>query len=542
MTDTEAQIPGDHSTVRFPAGISFKFLMRVPAGSVPQFFEMDTEQGRRVFPLDKIGDHKFALSRQRARYAAVIHFDSSATEGGFLALTPKEPLRPGEYCLGYGKADGACFGVDGPVGAASVAPSGLAGPAVSLASVTEPAALNVVYYVDPTGNEVPLEYDVPFRAGLTSILETRREQAFVRFPQGSSFRFVLRIPAGKSADFMQVDPDRGWRTIPIGWAGKSKGAVMSGGKAARMVPVDTATVGAGTTLITPRDPLVPGEYCINLHSEEWFCFGVDPGGAVDAPGSAAASGGGSAMSNADVIKLASAGLSGDIIANAIRQAASQNFDLSLDGLIALKKAGVPDAAVSAMQQFKSTTTTSGTPSGPAHVPDSKIPVPPDVSAFYAVDGRGKLVRLEASKADLVDARSTVTEGGQVYYKLFGAKSPVRFTDGTVSIVIKLPPKGHGFLASMDNDNQFGDLYDMQVRRWEPTNGVREARFNTRKQHPGRDFTPDPGTFEFATIKIGESFYKVVPVEPLVPGEYCVGLHSLPTEYERLYCFGIDSPR
>jgi hypothetical protein len=51
-----------------------------------------------------------------------------------------------------------------------------------------------------------------------------------------------------------------------------------------------------------------------------------------------------------------------------------------------------------------------------------------------------------------------------------------------------------------------------------------------------------GTFEFATVKIGESFYKVVPIEPFVPGEYCVSLHSLHSEFEHLYCFGIDPPR
>jgi hypothetical protein len=412
-----------------------------------------------------------------------------------------------------------------------------AAAAASAASLTEPAAANVVYYVDPAGNQLPLEYDVPFREGFSSILEARREQSIVRFPQGTPFRFIARIPAGKTADFMQVDPDRGWRTIPIGWAGKNKGAVMSGGKAARLVPFDSTSVGTSSTLMTPRESLVPGEYCITLHSEEWFCFGVDPGGATEASASTAASGGGTAMTNADVIKMASAGLSGDIIANTIRQAPSHSFDLSIDGLIALKKAGVPDVAVAAMQQSSSAATAS--PSGAPHVPDSKIPVPPDPSVFYAVDAKGRLVRLEVGKADLVDARDTLTEGGQAYYKLFGAKSPVRFTDGAVSIVIKLPPKGHGFFASMDKDNQFGDLYDMQIRRWEPVNGTRQARFNTRQQHRGRDQTPDPGTFDFAALKIGESFYKVVPVDPLVPGEYCVGLHSLPSELERLYCFGID---
>jgi hypothetical protein len=408
------------------------------------------------------------------------------------------------------------------------------------ASPTEPAAANIVYYVDPAGNQVPLEYDVPFREGFSTVLETRREQSIVRFPQSTPFRFVARIPAGKTADLMQVDPDRGWRTIRIGWAGKTKGTVMSGGKAARLVPFDSTSMGTSSTLMTPKESLVPGEYCINLHSEEWFCFGVDPASPIDASASAVAPGGGKVMTNADVVKMAAAGLSGDIIANTIRQAPSHSFDLSIDGLIALKKASVPDVAVAAMQQASSAVTAA--PPGTTRVPDSKISVPPDTSVFYAVDARGRLVRLEAGKADKVDARDTLTEGAQVYYKLFGARSPVRFTDGAVSIVINLPPKGHGFFASMDKDNKFGDLYDMQIRRWEPVNGTRQARFDTRPQRRGRDQTPDPGTFEFAALKIGESFYKVVPVDPLVPGEYCVGLHSLPNEFERLYCFGIDAPR
>ena len=106
----------------------------------------------------------------------------------------------------------------------------------------------------------------------------------------------------------------------------------------------------------------------------------------------------------------------------------------------------------------------------------------------------------------------------------------------------MPPKGHGFLASMDNDDQFRDLYDMQIRRWEPTTGVREARFNTRAPHIDRHYDPEPGTFDFAIMKIGTCPYKIVPVDPLVPEEYCTGLHRLPTNFERLYCFGIDPPR
>lgn len=59
-----------------------------------------------------------------------------------------------------------------------------------------------------------------------------------------------------------------------------------------------------------------------------------------------------AMTNADVQKLVTAGLSSQVVINAIRQAPVAAFDLSLEGLLALKASGVPDDVVVAMQDWK----------------------------------------------------------------------------------------------------------------------------------------------------------------------------------------------
>jgi len=413
---------------------------------------------------------------------------------------------------------------------------------VALASTAQsqpapPTADNVVFYVDPAGNQLPLEYNVPFRLGFSSFLATKREQAIVRFPQGSPLRFIANVPAGKTADFMQLDHKGGWRRIPIGWAGKNKGAVSQrDAKEARLVSFTSAPVGSAT-LMTPDQPLVPGEYCFNLHSEEWFCFGIDD--AAGAAPTAAVAAGGNAMSNADVLKMVAAGLSPDLVVNAIHQAPTHNFDLSIDSLIALKQAKVPDAVVAAMQQASTPAPGPGGPAIAPHIPDSKIPTPTEAKAFYLVSPTGKLTMLEVGKPDADAARKTLIDGEQIYLSLFGARSPVRFTDGNPTIVIKMGPKEKGFWGAMDKDNQFGDLYDMQIRRWEPTSGKREARFNVRAPHMGDSYDPEPGTFDFAIMKIGTGFYKIVPVEPLVPGEYCTGLHRLPSDFERLYCFGVD---
>jgi hypothetical protein len=55
------------------------------------------------------------------------------------------------------------------------------------------------------------------------------------------------------------------------------------------------------------------------------------------------------MTNDEVIQLVTAGLSEEVIITSIRQASAKAFDLAPTGLIALKKAGVSDAVILAMQ-------------------------------------------------------------------------------------------------------------------------------------------------------------------------------------------------
>jgi uncharacterized protein len=56
------------------------------------------------------------------------------------------------------------------------------------------------------------------------------------------------------------------------------------------------------------------------------------------------------ITNADIIDMVSAKLSDQVVLNTIRDSSGRNFDLSPSGLIALKKAGVSDVVIAAMQQ------------------------------------------------------------------------------------------------------------------------------------------------------------------------------------------------
>lgn len=56
------------------------------------------------------------------------------------------------------------------------------------------------------------------------------------------------------------------------------------------------------------------------------------------------------MVNSDVIRLVAAGLSEEVVATAVDQAAVWDFDLSPEGLISLKKAGLSDKLILVMQR------------------------------------------------------------------------------------------------------------------------------------------------------------------------------------------------
>lgn len=74
-----------------------------------------------------------------------------------------------------------------------------------------------------------------------------------------------------------------------------------------------------------------------------------------------------AITNSEVVEMIEAGLSSDVVAKAVQTAAAVNFDLTPTGLIALKKAKVPDAVISAMQAH--------TASAPAATEAAKKPAP-----------------------------------------------------------------------------------------------------------------------------------------------------------------------
>ena len=84
------------------------------------------------------------------------------------------------------------------------------------------------------------------------------------------------------------------------------------------------------------------------------------------------------MTNTDVVNLVAAKLGDAVIITAIQTAPRADFDLSPNGLIALKQNGASDAVIAAMQ--KATPANRPQPAAPAALVAAPVPAPPPAAA------------------------------------------------------------------------------------------------------------------------------------------------------------------
>ena len=108
----------------------------------------------------------------------------------------------------------------------------------------------------------------------------------------------------------------------------------------------------------------------------------------------------SALSNADVIKMVKAGLSEQVVLASIDSATSKQFDVSPNGLIALKTGGVSDAIIGAMQRATSGPAKAVPSAGPAvEAPVSATPPPAPKQVTVAAGTELKVQLAKAISSD-----------------------------------------------------------------------------------------------------------------------------------------------
>ncbi|HEY6936530.1 MAG TPA: hypothetical protein VI424_05230 [Terriglobales bacterium] len=118
------------------------------------------------------------------------------------------------------------------------------------------------------------------------------------------------------------------------------------------------------------------------------------------------------LTNADVVKMVKSGLPASVISNAI-QANETDFDVSANGLIALQKAGVPqavmDAMISASSKKRSSSAASSAAPATAAAPAATLPNGGQLAVTVAQNGKSMALPLQ--KTQLAQTKSKASSLG-----------------------------------------------------------------------------------------------------------------------------------
>ena len=260
----------------------------------------------------------------------------------------------------------------------------------------------------------------------------------------------------------------------------------------------------------------------------------------------------SAMTNADVVKLAGAGVGDALIVQAIGQAKLTGFDVSPDAIVRLKTAGISDAVIAAMLNPKVPLTASPAPSAPsAPLPASAAPREPGI--YLDPDGdRSRLLALEPTVFSQAKAGGMFLSG--LTYGAYKAKikavvrvgkAKVR-TSATKPIFYfyfdqKSAGSFGGWLSGAASPNEFILAQMIQKKDSRELVVGEMGLYTSSTGARSKDIVP------LDVQKLGPGEYRVVPTEDLGAGEFCffyaAGMNALGgSTVGKLFDFGADTGR
>jgi hypothetical protein len=252
-----------------------------------------------------------------------------------------------------------------------------------------------------------------------------------------------------------------------------------------------------------------------------------------------------AMNNDAVIKLVKAGLSDDLIVTTIN-ASPGTYDISTDGLIALKTAGVSDKVVAAIV-VKATTPTPPTAPPPA-TPPAAQPAPSASPASTAGPSLPKGVDTvgiyhqtkDGSWEEVISYDVIVDSGGAIESfskKMLKGNTSGHVEGGSSRFVVTLPTS---FLLYMPEGRSPGEYQLVRFRI--DKKGDREFRLTAKTPNPKSD-APARDTIDFDSKRIAPRLYQIDLGKDLGKGEYGI-LPPLDTDSkgntnkEKIYTFSV----
>jgi len=231
------------------------------------------------------------------------------------------------------------------------------------------------------------------------------------------------------------------------------------------------------------------------------------------------------LNNKTIIEMVNAGFGKAVIIGKVKSSAGK-YDLSIDSLMALKKAGIDDEIVAAMIEVYSRAAGTG---GSAAVvsSDPNDPLSPHnygVYLFEETEGARRMTQIEPSVSAQNRTGGKVTRAitpfglGKVKVKanLPGNASKIQLKQSQPVFYFYLDAKSGGLdtLSGIPSTPNEFVLVRFNVR-----DDNRELTIAKSNAYGAKGGISDESVVEFTSEKVGEGIYKITPKAPLKNGEY-----------------------
>jgi hypothetical protein len=251
------------------------------------------------------------------------------------------------------------------------------------------------------------------------------------------------------------------------------------------------------------------------------------------------------ISNSDVIALASAGLSDNVIIAKIHAASATDFDTSVAGLSALKTAGVSSTVISYMVD-PSAPIVPPAAAGSAAPPAKVTPVdsPDDPASVHSpgiyILATGNDGKEHLTKLDHISAKQTKTSGAFLSGMTYGiTKAHVKVSIEGDRATVHTHDTDPAFYAYIPEDqNTFGGssltIRDFSLIKLDSKSSSREVNTATISPWGASSGTDQKSLQGFSPETIKPGVYKLTLDKPLPVGQYAFQYHN----YGEFYDFGI----
>jgi hypothetical protein len=231
------------------------------------------------------------------------------------------------------------------------------------------------------------------------------------------------------------------------------------------------------------------------------------------------------LNNKTIIEMVNAGFGKAVIIGKVKSSAGK-YDLSIDSLMALKKAGIDDEIVAAMIEVYSRAAGTGG-SAAAVSSDPHDPLSPHnygVYLFEETEGARRLTQIEPSVSAQNRTGGKVTRAitpfglGKVKVKanLSGTASKIQLKQSQPVFYFYLDAKSGGLdtLSGIPSTPNEFVLVKFNIR-----DDNRELTIAKSNAYGAKGGISDESVVEFTSEKAGEGIYKITPKAPLKNGEY-----------------------